>query len=252
MKPVVHILNGDALFEQFPRQVAGSRIVARECLVEGPVSGQSLDAILSTRISFFAEAYQVKENEYREKSVREFKRIHGIPSGSKVYMWFEDDLFCQVNAWFVAAILDAIPHEVEVYWVAPEESSLELGFGGMDTPSLYQAFQRAVRLTPDELSILATMWPAYQHNDYAALLQLALALHHKLPMLPTAVAAHIERYPVDGSPGRPEKTLKSIMEELETEEFGPIFREFSKREAIYGFGDLQVRRLLDTISFNPQ
>jgi hypothetical protein len=35
------------------------------------------------------------------------------------------------------------------------------------------------------------------------------------------------------------------MDELGTTDFGLIFKEFNKREAIYGFGDLQVKRLLD-------
>ncbi|MGA1465893.1 MAG: hypothetical protein ACO363_09195, partial [Balneolaceae bacterium] len=29
--------------------------------------------------------------------------------------------------------------------------------------------------------------------------------------------------------------------------FGAVFREFQRREAIYGFGDLQVKRLFDAV-----
>ena len=37
------------------------------------------------------------------------------------------------------------------------------------------------------------------------------------------------------------------MKELETEEFEPVFYEFCKRESIYGFGDLQVKKLIREI-----
>ena len=50
--------------------------------------------------------------------------------------------------------------------------------------------------------------------------------------------------------GRPIQSLITIMKELDTEEFGPVFREFNKRESIYGFGDLQVKRLFDEIINN--
>jgi hypothetical protein len=40
------------------------------------------------------------------------------------------------------------------------------------------------------------------------------------------------------------------MEDLETDEFGPVFKEFNKRESIYGFGDLQVKRIFDEIKNN--
>jgi hypothetical protein len=40
------------------------------------------------------------------------------------------------------------------------------------------------------------------------------------------------------------------MDELETEDFGIVFKEFSQRENIYGFSDLQVKRLFDKIKGN--
>ena len=37
------------------------------------------------------------------------------------------------------------------------------------------------------------------------------------------------------------------MKELDTKDFGTIFKEFNRRESIYGFGDVQVRRLFNSI-----
>jgi len=58
------------------------------------------------------------------------------------------------------------------------------------------------------------------------------------PFILPATKAHVERKPTNENAGRPIQSLITIMKELETEEFGPIFREFNKRESIYGFGDL--------------
>ena len=43
------------------------------------------------------------------------------------------------------------------------------------------------------------------------------------------------------------RSYYDVYNELETDEFGAVFREFSRRESIYGFGDLQVKKLLDQI-----
>lgn len=43
------------------------------------------------------------------------------------------------------------------------------------------------------------------------------------------------------------QALQQIIDELGTEEFTLVFREFCKREGIYGFGDLQVKRLYDEL-----
>jgi hypothetical protein len=34
--PVIHILNGDALGDQFPKDLPGEILIFRECLIEGP------------------------------------------------------------------------------------------------------------------------------------------------------------------------------------------------------------------------
>ena len=75
-------------------------------------------------------------------------------------------------------------------------------------------------------------------------------LENKYPFILPAVEAHIERIVTTGNIGRPTQSLIAIMKELETEEFGPVFKEFNKRESIYGFGDLQVKRLFDEIKNN--
>ncbi len=242
-----HILNGDALLRQFPSTIPGRKLVARECLVDGPVTGISLEGLFSTRLKYMAQTYRVDEVSYAEKTIREFNRMRTIPEGATVYLWFEDDLFCQVNAWFVASIFDATPHDLNIYWVTPS-ADLQKGFGGMNAEELRTAFKNATAISRDDLATLATMWPAYQHQDFSSMIQLAVALQPILPMLPAAVAAHIERFPADGSPGRPQRVLQALQREYGKDNFGKAFQEFSRTQAIYGFGDLQVKRIWDSLS----
>ncbi|WP_211277476.1 hypothetical protein [Nonlabens spongiae] len=54
-----HILNGDALKEQFPKTIPGKIIVGRECLVDGPVQGDSLSAFLSSGRHSLARIMQI-------------------------------------------------------------------------------------------------------------------------------------------------------------------------------------------------
>ena len=92
-----HILNGDALLEQFPRDLKGASIVFRECMVDGPVTGNSLKELYQKRSAFFAQTYQVcTPIEYEERIVSEFNKVQKIPNGSEINLWFEDDLFCRL------------------------------------------------------------------------------------------------------------------------------------------------------------
>lgn len=57
MKNQYHILNGDSLKEQFPKEIDGKIIVARECLVDGDVRSATLDELFKLRAKFISEAY---------------------------------------------------------------------------------------------------------------------------------------------------------------------------------------------------
>jgi hypothetical protein len=95
------------------------------------------------------------------------------------------------------------------------------------------------------------MWKHYQRGNTIALLTIAENFKEQYSFLLPAVQAHIERLTVNGNAGRPERVLVEIMEELNTKEFKIVFREFCKREPIYGFGDSQVRRMWKKIIDNP-
>lgn len=241
-----HILNGDALKEQFPSRIAGEMIVCRECLVDGPVDGKTLDELFETRANFITTGYDgFSEDEYYDNSVLQFKLIQGIPSGSEINLWFEDDLFCQVNLWFVCSLLKDHSNNCSINLVRPGEPN-PYNFGNVEKSGLVVLYDERKPLK--NIDQLADLWRFYQNGKTNEMLNIGRELAGDLPFLLPAIQAHLDRIPADGHPGRPENTLMKIKEELGTDNFGIIFKEFSKREPIYGFGDLQVRRLMDGLT----
>lgn len=245
MKKQYHILNGDALKEQLPPSIEGEIIVARECLVDGSVKGKSLDELYETRARFLASAYGLSSKaEYYEKGVVEFEKIIGITDDADINLWFEDDLFCQINFWFTANLLYQSDQQNPIYLIRPKEHS-RYGFGGLNGEELQDAFENRILIT--ELDEIAGLWMLYQQNELEQLRKTAVALKPKYPFIIPAVMAHLDRIPTEGNPGRPIQAIIQIMNEFQTEDFGKIFQEFCARESIYGFGDLQVKRLVDQI-----
>lgn len=242
-----HILNGDALKKQFLDTIRGELIVARECLVDGDVSDISLSAFFQSRAKFISENYQgYTIEDYYDRSVTEFQKIQHLPEDSEVNLWFEDDLFCQVNLWFVIHLINQNYENQKVYLIRPI-STFEYNFGGMKHEELVIAFRNKVKIEFHELKELGRLWSLYQKAACDEMIEVAEGLSGRFPFLMSAVKAHRDRLPQDGKLSRPTQTLIRIMEDLNTVEFEPIFKEFKKREGIYGFGDLQVRGMLDKI-----
>jgi len=245
-----HILNGDALKAQFPESLLGEIIVARECLVDGTVAGDSLTDFFKTRAEFISNNYEgYCEQEYFEKTVTEFQKMQNIPSGVDVNLWFEDDLFCQVNLWFVLHLLNKSKQYNPIFLIRPSPHN-HYGFGQLTKAELVSTYKR--RLILKDHDKLASLWELYQINDTEKLLTVSRSLRNTYPFILNAVEAHLERIPNTGNRGRPIESLIRIIKDFKTEEFGLVFNEFCKRERIYGFGDLQVRRLLYEIKGSRQ
>ncbi len=236
-----HILNGDALKAQFPTTLSGEQIVLRECLVDGAVEGDTLKELLATRATFISQNYEgITEAEYFEKTHSEFQKIINISPNSEVNLWFEEDLFCQVNFWFTIHLLQQHIPSTPIYLVKPNPPN-QYSFGYLNKEELVGLYQRRQLLQQKEA--IASLWTYYQKSKTEQMLEVAEALAKEYPFLVPAVKAHIDRIPKEGQLGRPSQLVLQIMEDLGTEEFGPVFSAFSKQAPIYGFGDTQVKRL---------
>jgi hypothetical protein len=246
MKDIYHILNGDSLKSQLPNSILGELIVARECLVDGNIQGESLSDLFINRAEYLESYSQIPIGKYFESTVPEITKITNIPPGATVYCWFEDDLFCQVNFWFVLHLLCKNEQGYKIYLVRPNRGN-EYSFGHMSQKELITAYKTARIIKSFELKRLGRLWGNYQQKNFDKMLKLAEMFLDKYPFLLPAINAEIDRLPNASGYGRPERQLLLIMKKLETQNFATVYRVFHQNEAIYSFGDLQVRRIFDEL-----
>ena len=260
-KAITHILNGDGLKhvleELLAGQIPGEFLTTRECLMDGPVSDSlsDLPSFFTKRSQFIAELdSELPDSCYQEISRSEFDKMRQIQKKSVICLWFERDLFCQVNLWFVAWLLREYVEEPHVFFVEPGPSS-PYSFNALPAQELYEAFEQRHRLTPEQLVLFTELWECYAKEDTSRLVEIAHRLSGCFPFVSEAVQAHLDRQASVGNLGRPMESLKTIIGEWEAEhnespKFGPVFQEFCRREAIYGYSDLQVLRMFEELSKN--
>lgn len=247
MNKKYHILNGDSLNEQFPKQIAGEIFIMRECLVDGDVQSNNLEDFFKIRSKFISDSYEgFSENDYYQTSVPEFKKIRSIPNGSEINLWFEDDLFCQVNLWFIINLLNRSDMNYSLNLVRPTPTH-EYCFAEMTETDLLAAYINKTHISSSNIKRISKLCHFYQKNDCREMIKIANELNPIYPFIMPACEAHTARFSRNGSYGRPEQSIIRIMDELQTNDFTTIFWEFCKRERIYGFGDLQVKRLYKKI-----
>jgi len=242
----VHILNGDSLNQQFPIDLSGERIICRECLCDGPVNAQFPNDFYKQRTEFITSLDdEIQISDYYEKTVLEFEKLNSISSNAEICFWFEDDLFCQVNFWFSTWLIHNQQKGNTFSLVRPNSLS-PYGFGAYSQNELKTLFENRVQIK--DLMQFVSLWNLYKSNNLKDLLSQGQNLSSEFSFIQEAINAHLDRFPSDKNElPRPEKVLLEIASELHTKQFGSIFKEFCKREPIYGFGDLQVKKIYDKL-----
>lgn len=241
-----HILNGDALIDRMKAAGFDQLIVCRECLVDGPVNAPDIEAFWKIRAAFIDDSVEEDNGKYFDYAVKEFEKMKAIAPGSEINCWFGDDLFCQANLWFVVNYLDSLGLSDRLYRVFPvikEKLGRWAEYGGLDPDDFRQSYEARVAFTAKDVELAKNLWSAYAANDLDTLLSLAATKTNVFHDLDKVVQAHVDRFAKHGELSRPEKVLKEIMDSGVTD-FNKLFPLFFKKEGIYGFGDVQVKKLL--------
>lgn len=226
--------------ERFPAEIEGELLVCRECLIDGPLKGRNLTDFFAERMLFLEEFYGDPEQFYLNEVVPQFDAMQEIPKGSNVYFWFEADLFCQLNFWFSASLMN-IANGSKYYLVIPDAPN-QYGFSGLDNKQLIAAHEDPRPLSSMTMAVLQQIWKACQTSDQPTALSLANMLQISVPQLaelPKVLKNYYDEQHL--------RLLEQIIAAQETPDFGTTFQEFCKTAPQYGFGDLQLKRLFDQI-----
>ncbi len=238
----VHVLPGDAQIEEFAKTgLKGEVVVCREALVDGDVRASDLEEFWTVREEFLSRTYPESEGDYRQRVAAEFENLIRLSSTGAVNLWFEYELFCQVNMWFCVWLLRDT--KSELYRVAPIFQLKEhtwRGFGGLTADDLKECYDERLKFTEADIALGAELWTAFQNRDHARLQELSKTESACFPYLEEACQAEIEK----------ETRPKEVLRELRRsgiDDLDQMFAAFREQAGVYGFGDTQVKKILNEI-----
>ena len=238
---LVHILNGEGTAYSFRQSgLPGDSIVWNEALVDGPVSSALFsDQFLNDRRGFFDSVDQ--EAKYDFVFLSEFRKLEKL-NGQTLCLWFEYDLFCQVN--LIAALTSLRETDInEVYLVSPDSHPNHKVFGGLGQLSpteIADLYPDRVKLSGYVLEFATELWNCYAGEDPLSLYELIFAEDHpkELPFLKSAFLEHFRRFPSE------ETGLNYVQEQimrlvLESNDYKDVMRSLFRNNRNLGYGDLQ-------------
>lgn len=228
---VFHALNGDCLAETLGKVIDKSQmIIWRECLIEGPVKKEDF---WIKRQNFIARTYAESEADYQQKVISEFQNFENIEDASVIYFWFEDDVFCQLNFWF---LLSVVKKDLKLFRVFPKEESWD-GFANLTTTDFENQIDKSIEISEQDIALAKKLWKAFSEDDLEELKKLSSEnskVFRKLSLIVDSI--------IDLKSGKIQSELKDLSENYKN--FEDLFEEVKLKYGVFGFGDLQVQNLI--------
>ncbi|MFK7920676.1 MAG: hypothetical protein AB8H47_01905 [Bacteroidia bacterium] len=244
MSQTLHILNGDATRPEFERSaIAGDIMIWREILVEGPALYPLLtDKWFEARQNFLNEAYKPDDLTQVNGMRREFEKLLDLSDYDEIVLWFEYDLFCQIN---MIAALSALKGRFEgkISLVCPVDHPEIADFRGLGQLSAVHfgpLFAERLALSSEDLAFADSAYLTYAAQDPRELSNLIeQAFPEAFPSLKAALQLHLKRFPdLNNGLSLEEREMLAILGEglpSRLKWVGQILRQNHQR----GFGDSQ-------------
>lgn len=241
----LHVLNGDSTKIKFDSSgIKGDVMVWREVLVQGPLFYQvDSELFWDMRSQFIEKAFDSKLHEYRKKVILEFQKLNKFV-GSEIVLWFEYDVFCQINMIALLSHLLRNKKDTTVSLVCVGDYpgfEKKVGLGQIPTSDYADLFEKRQKLEKVDLVLADRAWMYYCGKEISKFSQIK---SKNLSYLSDALKASEDLFRKDQKLSKLEiSILKLIAKNQFTR--NKLVGHLLTNHPIYGFGDLQYFHMID-------
>lgn len=257
----LHITNGDSTTQLLNSlKIPGTIITWREMLCEGKTTTDvGSENFWKSRFDFLSKTYQVTKQRFIDLTVKEFRNLCMQKQQEEIVLWFEYDLFCQINMLAILSWLKKHRSDAQISLVCSgkveEDTSKYYGLSELTEGQLMKLFQERITLSQDDLEYADYIWQLYC-SDSPLKLQ-SVQPSPTFIYLEKALQAHLKRFPtIKNGLNEIENQILETVVEKEPKNEKQLIGMLLKNQGFYGFGDLQYESKLVSLkdlfkSLNP-
>ena len=213
--PLLHVTNGESAGNTLRQTTLGGAVLPwQDVLHEGPVPALPRRELLRTRARFLAECGWGRQPALLASFERRDRQLlEALRDGLEVVLWFEHDLYDQLqllDALALAHTEEAAP-ELIVVGSFPGRPSFA-GLGELSASELETLWPSRARATPAALEAATSAWAAVRAPDPTTLAECATRETAELPFLVPALRRLLEELPApgDGLSGTERRALQVV------------------------------------------
>lgn len=244
---LLHITNGDSFTERL-RQLdfKGDIITWREMLCEGKTeTNVGSESFWKTRFEFLHKNYNVSKSWFVEKTLKEYRSLCNHKQQDQIILWFDHDLFCQVNLLAVISWLKSNRRHADISLVSNDPGMGQKSLSEMSDEALRERYDTRRHLSQDDIEYADYVWQLYCSDNPIRLENLTDYENYSFNHLSDAVRLHLRRFPsIRNGLNETENHIlqRSLLEKPKSKK--ALIRQLLTEEQDLGFGDSQYERMV--------
>ena len=250
-KQILHITNGSVLTEYLRELDFEDDILTwQEMLCEGPtIPAIASDEFFKIRHKFLQEYYDIEVDNDELKS--ELSKLDNPDKYAEIYLWFEYDLFCHINLLGVINLLHQKNINRPLYLICSGrvegEKNLK-GLAELSAEQLLDHYHKRIFLTNDDKELCIALWRTYCGKDHN-ILKPYIVTKSSFKYMTNCLKAHLKRFPHQKSGlSVIEDNILRIIRDNDVKSLHHLLGYSLNYQGYYGFGDTQLRRIIDKLS----
>lgn len=250
-KSILHITNGTHLTNYLTElNITGEKLTWQEMLCEGPTQTTvANDPFLKLRSGFLKSFYDIDLDVSELK--KELDKLNDWESYSEIILWFEYDLFCHINLLAVISLLKQKKINLPLYLVCSGRVKGEKNLKALSELSpnqLSKHYKAKVKLKPEDIELAKTLWSIYCGKDHNLFIPYIIQ-NSSFKYLNNCLKAHLERFPnPKNGLNVLEQNILSMVKDYNIKSKHHVLGYALNYQGYYGYGDLQLNRIIDNLS----
>jgi len=247
----LHITNGNTLTDYLRELEFTEDILTwQEMLCEGPtIPTINSDKFFDLRANFLKQYYDIEVNTKELK--REISKLDNIEAYSEINLWFEYDLFCHINLLGVINLLHQKDVDLPLYLICSGRVDGEKNLRGLcelNPSQIKEHYKNKVLLTQEDKELAIAIWRTYCGKDHN-ILKPYIVTNSNFEFMGSCLKAHLKRFPHQKSGLCVlEQNILKLVEKNEITSKNHLLGYSLNYQGYYGFGDMQLKRMIDKLS----
>jgi redox-sensitive transcriptional activator SoxR len=247
---LLHVTNGESAGNTLRRTTLGGAVLPwQDALHEGPVPALARRELLRARAGFLADCgWGARPSVLAALERRDQQLIDALRDGLHVVLWFEHDLYDQLQLLDVLSLAheENVEPDLIVIGSFPDKPSFA-GLGELTERELETLWPSRQRASADVLATAPTAWAAFRASEPSALVEWSSGETPSLPFLAAAFRRLLQELPAPGD--GLSRTERLALETIDAGAVTPpaAFVASQRREEVPFLGDTWFYRSLSAL-----